>query len=73
MPDQKSRAGQGRRVRETVRERAERTKEERLRQMQKDIDEGRLVIRQMTPKEREQYPPHAPLKKRAKNRSLYRA
>lgn len=73
MPSQKSREGQGKRVRETVKERAARAKQERLEQMKQDVEEGRLTIRKMTPEEREKYPPRQPLKKHAKKQPKYRA
>jgi len=73
MPEQKSRAGQGKRVRETVKERAERAKQERLAKIEQQVKDGSLVIREMTPEEREQYPPRQPLKKKAKRRTMYRA
>lgn len=73
MPQQKERAGQGRRVRETVKQREARARQERLDQIREDVERGTLVIRKMTPEEREKYPPRQPLKKHAKRQSRYRA
>lgn len=64
-----ARPGQGRRiknrVKETLKERGERLKAERLAQIKQDVEDGTLVIRKMTPEEREKFPPRKPLKKRA--------
>lgn len=73
MPPQKQREGQGRRVRETVKERAARAKQARLERMAQDVQEGTLVIRQMTAEEREQFPPREPVKQTSKRRSRYQA
>jgi hypothetical protein len=42
--------------RQTTRERAEARRQERLDEMQRDVEEGRLVIRKMSPEERERFP-----------------
>ena len=41
----------------TVREQQDRRREEKLKQVQEQIDEGSLTIRKMTAKERKQNPP----------------
>ena len=41
----------------TVREQQDKRREEKLKQVQEQIDEGSLTIRKMTAKEREQNPP----------------
>jgi hypothetical protein len=40
----------------TTRERAEAKRQERLDEIQRDVDEGRLVIRKMSPEDRERFP-----------------
>ena len=41
----------------TVREQQDRRREEKLKQVQEQVDDGSLVIRKMTDKERKQNPP----------------
>ena len=41
----------------TVREQQDKRREEKLKQVQEQVDEGSLVIRKMTKKERDQNPP----------------
>ena len=41
----------------TVREQQDKRREEKLKQVQEQLDEGSLVIRKMTKEEREQNPP----------------
>ena len=41
----------------TVREQQDKRREEKLKQVQEQVDEGSLTIRKMTEKEREQNPP----------------
>ena len=41
----------------TVREQQDKRREEKLKQVQEQVDEGSLVIRKMTKKERAQNPP----------------
>jgi hypothetical protein len=57
MPEQKSRAGQGRRVRETQKQRRERQEAEARDKIRRQVEDGTLVIRQMTAEERLKYPP----------------
>lgn len=44
----------------TVREQQDKRREEKLKQVQQQIDEGSLVIRKMTPAERKANPPRPP-------------
>jgi hypothetical protein len=43
----------------TQQERAAAKRQEKLRQIQQAVEEGRLVIRKMTPAERRRFPPRA--------------
>ena len=47
----------------TARERAEEKRAEKLEQVREQVQDGSLVIRQMTAEERRRYPPVAPQKK----------
>lgn len=64
MPE-KSREGQGGRVRVTQKERRLAEIEKRRDLMRQQIEEGSLVVRKMTDEERSQYPPR-PRPKRGK-------
>jgi hypothetical protein len=44
----------------TTRERAEEKREEKLATIREDVENGSLVIREMTDEERELYPPRSP-------------
>ena len=48
----------------TVQERQQERKAERLREMRKQVDDGSLVVRKMTARERAQYPPRPPRKRK---------
>jgi hypothetical protein len=48
----------------TQREKAEEKREEKLEQIREQVDSGTLVIRPMTPEERQQYPPRPVDRKR---------
>ncbi len=48
----------------TVREQQDKRREEKLKQVQEQIDEGSLVIRKMTKEERKKNPPRPPREKR---------
>ncbi len=48
----------------TQRERDEDKRREKLRQVQEQLDDGSLTIRQMTPEERKRHPPRPPKEKR---------
>jgi hypothetical protein len=48
----------------TPKERQEEQRREKLRQMEEQIRTGSLVVRQMTPEERERNPPRPPRPKR---------
>jgi len=52
----------------TPKERQEEQRRERLRQMEEQIRTGSLVVRQMTPEERERNPPRPPRPPRPKRR-----
>jgi anti-sigma28 factor (negative regulator of flagellin synthesis) len=45
-------------------ERKERAREEKLKEIKEQVEEGNLVIRKMTPEEREANPPRPPSEKR---------
>jgi hypothetical protein len=47
-------------------ERQEEKRQVKLAQMEEEIKEGKLVVRKMTPEEREKYPPREPAKPRRK-------
>jgi hypothetical protein len=49
----------------TARERAEEKRQEKLESVREQVEDGRLVIRQMTEEERERFPPVPPSAKRA--------
>jgi hypothetical protein len=51
----------------TVREQQDKRREEKLKQVQEQVDEGSLVIRKMTQKERKDNPPK-PRKEKKKKR-----
>jgi hypothetical protein len=54
------------------REKAEEKRQEKLAQVQEQVDDGSLVIRQMTDEEREKYPPRPERPKGTKgSRSRY--
>jgi hypothetical protein len=48
----------------TVREQQDKRREEKLKQVQQQVDDGSLVIRKMTPAERKANPPRPPSEKR---------
>ena len=48
----------------TVREQQDKRREEKLKQVQEQIDEGSLVIRKMTAKERKENPARPPKEKK---------
>jgi hypothetical protein len=50
------------------REKAEEKRQAKLAQVEEQVKEGSLVIRQMTEEEREKYPPRPPREKRTKGR-----
>jgi hypothetical protein len=52
----------------TARERAEEKRTEKLERVREEVENGSLVIRQMTPEERRRYPPVAPQPKPAGRR-----
>jgi hypothetical protein len=49
----------------TTRERAEEKRQEKLDLVREQVESGALVIRQMTPEERRQYPPRPAQSKRS--------
>jgi hypothetical protein len=51
----------------TQRERDAEKRVEKLRQVQEQVDEGSLTIRQMTPEERKKNPPRPPKEKRRRS------
>ncbi len=48
----------------TVREQQDKRREEKLKQVQQQVEEGSLVIRKMTAKERKANPPRPPREKK---------
>lgn len=48
----------------TVREQQDKRREEKLKQVQQQVDEGSLVIRKMTAEERKANPPRPPREKK---------
>ena len=52
----------------TVREQQDKRREEKLKQVQEQVDEGSLVIRKMTKQEREKNPPKPRPKDKRKKR-----
>ena len=48
----------------TVREQQDKRREEKLRQVEQQVEEGSLVIRKMTPAERKANPPRPPREKK---------
>lgn len=48
----------------TVREQQDKRREDKLKQVQQQVDEGSLVIRKMTPDERKANPPRPPKEKK---------
>ena len=50
----------------TVREQQDKRREEKLKQVQEQVDEGSLVIRKMTPSERKKNPARPPREKKKK-------
>ncbi|MGZ4166545.1 MAG: hypothetical protein ACXVRW_05535 [Solirubrobacteraceae bacterium] len=50
------------------REKAEEKRQEKLAQVQEQVEDGSLVIRKMTEEEREKYPPRPPREKGPKRR-----
>ena len=52
----------------TVREQQDKRREEKLKQVQEQVDEGSLVIRKMTREERKQNPPKARPKDKRRGR-----
>jgi len=50
----------------TVREQQDKRRQEKLQQVQEQVDEGSLVIRKMTPTEREDNPVRPPREKKSR-------